>query len=106
MRPGNISRRSNYGKEKVKPNLGSCIAVQVGSNSRFVEALFGASRRRAGCQLVPMPRMMRAEYPGANYHLMNRGDRREIFVDDVDRQDFLKTLAEAPPSGCRVPHKP
>ena len=28
---------------------------------------------------------------------MNRGDRQEnIFVDDVDRQDFLKTLAE----GC------
>jgi len=27
---------------------------------------------------------------------MNRGDRREaIFVEDVDRQDFLKTLAEA-----------
>jgi REP element-mobilizing transposase RayT len=30
------------------------------------------------------------------YHLMSRGDRREkIFLDDVDRQDFLKTLAEA-----------
>jgi len=27
---------------------------------------------------------------------MSRGDRREkIFPDDVDRQDFLKTLAEA-----------
>jgi REP element-mobilizing transposase RayT len=30
------------------------------------------------------------------YHVMSRGDRREdIFLDDVDRQDFLKTLAEA-----------
>jgi putative transposase len=39
---------------------------------------------------------MRVEYPGAIYHLMDRGDRREdIFIDDVDRQDFLKTLAEA-----------
>jgi hypothetical protein len=39
---------------------------------------------------------MRVDYPGAIYHLMDRGDRREdIFVDDVDRQDFLKTLAEA-----------
>ena len=29
---------------------------------------------------------------------MSRGDRREdIFLDDVDRQDFLKTLAE----GCQ-----
>jgi hypothetical protein len=27
---------------------------------------------------------------------MSRGDRREkIFLDDVDRQDFVKTLAEA-----------
>ena len=43
-----------------------------------------------------MPRTMRVEYPGAIYHVMDRGDRREdIFVDDVDRQDFLKTLAEA-----------
>jgi REP-associated tyrosine transposase len=30
------------------------------------------------------------------YHVMSRGDRREdIFLNDVDRQDFLKTLAEA-----------
>jgi REP element-mobilizing transposase RayT len=43
-----------------------------------------------------MPRAMRVEYPGAIYHVMDRGDRREdIFVDDVDRQDLLKTLAEA-----------
>jgi len=36
------------------------------------------------------------EYPGAIYHLMNRGDRREpIFRDDADRQRFLETLAEA-----------
>jgi REP element-mobilizing transposase RayT len=39
---------------------------------------------------------MRVEYTGAIYHVMSRGDRREdIFIDDVDRQDFLKTLAEA-----------
>ena len=43
-----------------------------------------------------MPRMLRVEYPGAIYHLMSRGDRREdIFYDEVDRHDFLKTLAEA-----------
>jgi hypothetical protein len=42
-----------------------------------------------------MPRAMRVEYPGAIYHVMDRGDRQEdIFVDDVDRQDLLKTLAE------------
>src|SRR5438876_7186334 len=43
-----------------------------------------------------MPRTLRVQYPGAIYHVMNRGDRREdIFVNDVDRQDFIKTLAEA-----------
>ena len=42
----------------------------------------------------PMPRQMRVEYPGAIYHVMSRGDRREdIFLDDVDRQEYLKTLA-------------
>ena len=39
---------------------------------------------------------MRVEYPGAIYHVMDRGDRPEdIFVEGVDRQDFLKTLVEA-----------
>ena len=43
-----------------------------------------------------MPRQLRVEYPGAMYHVMSRGDRREdIFLNDVDRQDFIKTLAEA-----------
>jgi REP element-mobilizing transposase RayT len=43
-----------------------------------------------------MPRQPRVEFPGAIYHLMSRGDRREdIFLTDVDRHDFLKTLAEA-----------
>ena len=42
-----------------------------------------------------MPRQLRIEYPGAIYHLMSRGDRREaIYQHDVDRQDFIKTLAE------------
>ena len=43
-----------------------------------------------------MPRKLRIEYPGAIYHVMSRGDGKgDIFLDDVDRQDFLKTLAEA-----------
>ena len=43
-----------------------------------------------------MPRALRIEYPGAVYHVMNRGDRREpIFQDDFDRRCFLKTLTEA-----------
>jgi REP element-mobilizing transposase RayT len=42
-----------------------------------------------------MPRPLRIEYAGAIYHVMNRGDRREmIFLDDDDRHSFLKTLGE------------
>ena len=44
----------------------------------------------------PMPRPTRIEYHGAIYHVISRDDRREkIFSDGVDRQDFLKTLAES-----------
>jgi len=43
-----------------------------------------------------MPRKLRIQYPGAMYHVMNRGDRREdIFKDDTDRQRFLGSLGEA-----------
>ena len=43
-----------------------------------------------------MARALRIEYPGAIYHVMNRGDRREpIFRDDTDQRRFLATLAEA-----------
>src|SRR6266478_3646521 len=43
-----------------------------------------------------MARKVRIEYPGAIYHVMNRGDRREpIFKDDADRRRFVETLAEA-----------
>jgi putative transposase len=43
-----------------------------------------------------MPRKSRVEYAGAIEHVMSRGDQREdIFVDDSDWQEFLKTLAEA-----------
>ena len=42
-----------------------------------------------------MGRNLRVEYPGAIYHVMNRGDRREaIFLDDQDRELFLETLSE------------
>jgi REP element-mobilizing transposase RayT len=43
-----------------------------------------------------MPRSVRIEYPGAFYHVMARGNRREkIFLDEEDRQFFLQTLSEA-----------
>jgi REP element-mobilizing transposase RayT len=41
-------------------------------------------------------RELRVEYPGAVYHVINRGDRREpIFKGDQDRLLLLNTLARA-----------
>lgn len=43
-----------------------------------------------------MARKLRVEYPGAIYHVMNRGDHRElIFKAEFDRQRFLETLGRA-----------
>jgi len=52
--------------------------------------------RTAGRLVGRMARKLRVQYPGAVYHVMNRGDRREaIFVDDKDRGLLLETLEEA-----------
>jgi hypothetical protein len=37
-----------------------------------------------------MSRKLRIEYPGAMYHVMNRGDQRE-----EDRERLLETLTQA-----------
>lgn len=43
-----------------------------------------------------MPRALRNEIPGACYHVLCRGDRREPIVQaDTDRELFLQTLGEA-----------
>ena len=43
-----------------------------------------------------MARSIRIEYPGAFYHVMARGNRREhIYRDEVDRRFFLQVLSEA-----------
>jgi REP-associated tyrosine transposase len=43
-----------------------------------------------------MARRLRMEYVGGIYHVMNRGDRRELIVrDEQDRERFLETLGEA-----------
>jgi len=51
-----------------------------------------------------MPRSVRIENPGAFYHVMARGNRREdIFKDEIDRKFLLKALGEAcGMSGWRV----
>ena len=43
-----------------------------------------------------MPRKLRIEYAGAIYHVMSRANGTgNVFLTDVDRQDFLRTLAKA-----------
>ena len=43
-----------------------------------------------------VPRSVRLQYPGAHYHVMARGNRRQtIFRDGEDRHFFLKALGEA-----------
>ncbi len=43
-----------------------------------------------------MARKLRVEYPGAIYHLLNRGDQGKlIFHDAVDRRHFVAALGEA-----------
>jgi putative transposase len=42
-----------------------------------------------------MARKARVEFPGAIYHVLDRGDRREaIFLDGWDRERFLEMVGE------------
>lgn len=46
--------------------------------------------------VAPMARRLRIEFPGAIYHVLSRGDRKElIFRDERDRSRFIETLGEA-----------
>jgi putative transposase len=48
-----------------------------------------------------MARPLRIEYPGAYYHVMNQGNRREdIFLTDQDRKVFVDGLADS----CEIYH--
>ena len=53
-----------------------------------------------------MARPLRIEYPGAYYHVMNRGQsRRNIFIDK-GRQTFLDLLAERGTDGSDLSRPP
>jgi len=53
-----------------------------------------------------MVRKLRLEYPGAIYHLMNRGDRREpIFRDDRNRVLFLGDRRKGDPRKLEPPRR-
>jgi hypothetical protein len=56
--------------------------------------VFGMVAR--GGRVFGMPRQLRVECPGAIYHALNRANGKgKILETDVDRQDFVKTLAKA-----------
>jgi putative transposase len=43
-----------------------------------------------------MARQPRIEYPGAYYHILARGNRREaIYHSEEDQKHFLETMGEA-----------
>lgn len=43
-----------------------------------------------------MARPLRIQYPGASYHITNRGnERKAIYKDDVDRREFLRILSHS-----------
>jgi hypothetical protein len=64
--------------------LGSPNYCRIGLDSQVLDE-----------RINDMARKLRVQYPGAIYHVLNRGDRREaIFKDDEDRQGFLQTLGE------------
>ncbi|MBW1704372.1 MAG: transposase, partial [Deltaproteobacteria bacterium] len=51
-----------------------------------------------------MPRQARLDAPGVLHHIMIRGiERRKIFINDQDRDDFLDRLTKLLPetgTGC------
>jgi hypothetical protein len=47
------------------------------------------------CETGPMPRQARLDAPSVLHHIMIRGiERRKIFRDKKDREDFLERLAK------------
>ncbi len=45
-----------------------------------------------------MPRLARLDAPGVLHHVMIRGiERRKIFLNDKDREDFIERLAKLLP---------
>jgi putative transposase len=62
----------------------------------LVSCYFSLDRITPALHCRDMARKVRVQYPGAIYHVMNRGNHRErIFRCDKDRELFLKTLSEA-----------
>jgi hypothetical protein len=85
-------------------NAGDLVSVDYSDSTPDVAHTYDRKRVSSwywhiwvrSAEFVVMARKLRVEYPGAIYHVMNRGDRREpIFRDEEDRRCFLRTLGEA-----------
>ena len=51
--------------------------------------------------LIPMPRLARLDAPGILHHVMGRGiERKKIFINDTDRNDFIDRLAALAEEGA------
>ena len=49
-----------------------------------------------------MPRKARLDAPGALHHIVVRGiERRKVFYDDTDRDDFLERLSAILGESCQ-----
>jgi len=66
---------------------GSTIGCAGGHESQAATPPIALDGWRCTRQAGPMPRTMRVEYPGAIYHVMDRGDRREDIVPDAHQVD-------------------
>lgn len=54
------------------------------------KGIFGIDKINMMWKYRLMARPLRIQYPGAYYHVMNRGNRREdIFITDTDRSRFV-----------------
>ena len=53
-----------------------------------------------------MARKLRLEFPGAVYHVLNRGNyRRDLFLSAGEAQAFVRTLEEAVEAVCLCHHE-
>ena len=59
------------------------------------QSAFGTTPISVKGSAIRMARKLRVQFPGAVYHVMNRGDHREpIFLCDKDRELFLQPLGK------------
>jgi hypothetical protein len=70
------------------------IFINIGSSEEKRGQIYDIDKVEVLCKQDIMARPLRIEYPGAYFHVMNRGNHGEdIFLSDKDRKVFLDGLA-------------